>query len=78
MKDTVFIQANDRQMLGARIAAYSFRRNSRRPHRFDVRIMSLDDFPRLKRAGQSILRGGYVRTWDPDDLQSFRDRKSVV
>lgn len=71
MKDTVFIQANARQMLGARIAAYSFKRNSRTPNSFDVRIMTLEDFPRLKRQGQSVMRGGYVRPWDPDDLQSF-------
>ena len=71
MRDTVFIQANARQMLGARIAAYSFKRNSRRPHHFDLRIMTLEDFPRLKRKGQSILRGGHVRPWDPEDLQSF-------
>ena len=71
MRNTVFIQANSRQMLGARIAAYSYHANSRRPRSFDVRIMTLDDFPRLKQRGQSILRGGHVRQWDPDDLQSF-------
>lgn len=71
MKDTVFIQANPRQMLGARIAACSYRANSRRPHSFDVRIMTLDDFPPLKARDQSILRAGHVRAWDPDDLQSF-------
>ena len=71
MISTVFIQANPRQMLGARISAYSYKRNSRSPHSFDVRIMTLDDFPRLKQSGQSILRAGHVRAWDPDDLQSF-------
>jgi hypothetical protein len=71
VKDTVFIQANARQMLGARIAAYSFQAHSRRPNSFDVRIMTLDDFPRLKQPGQSLLRAGHVRDWDPDDLQSF-------
>lgn len=71
MKPTVFIQANDRQMLGARISAYSYRRASRSPDRFEVRIMSVRDFPRLVRPGQSILRGGHIRDWDPDDLQSF-------
>jgi hypothetical protein len=71
VKDTVFIQANARQMLGARIAAYSFQAHSRRSNSFDVRIMTLDDFPRLKQPGQSLLRAGHVRDWDPDDLQSF-------
>lgn len=71
MKPTVFIQANARQMLGARISAYSYKRNSRSPESFDVRIMTIEDFPRLKQPGQSILRGGHIREWDPDDLQSF-------
>jgi hypothetical protein len=71
VKPAVFIQANQRQMLGARISAYSYQRNSRRPDSFDVRIVTLDDFPRLLEQGQSILRGGHIRDWDPDDLQSF-------
>ena len=71
MTNTVFIQANPRQMLGARISAYSYKRNSRSPRSFDVRIMTLDDFPRLKRPGQSLLRAGHIRAWNPDDLQSF-------
>jgi hypothetical protein len=71
VRPVVFIQANARQMLGARISAYSFRRNSRSPDRFDVQILSVDDFPQLALSGQSILRGGHVRAWDPDDLQSF-------
>lgn len=71
MKPTVFIQANDRQYLGARISAYSYRRNARDPDSFDVRILHTRDFPRLMNANQSILRGGQVRQWDPDDLQSF-------
>jgi hypothetical protein len=71
VKPTVFVQANARQMLGARISAYSYKRNSRSSDSFDVRIMTIDDFPRLARSGQSILRGGHIRNWDPDDLQSF-------
>ena len=71
MKSTVFIQANDRQLLGAKISAHSYKRSSRRPDSFDVKIMRVQDFPRLMQPGQSILRGGHVRPWDPDDLQSF-------
>jgi hypothetical protein len=67
----VFIQANDRQMLGARISAYSYKRNSAAPDSFDVRIMDTRDFPRLMQTGQAILRNGFIRDWDPDDLQSF-------
>jgi hypothetical protein len=58
-------------MLGARISAFSYNRNARRPGSFDVRILDTSKFPRLNQPGQSILRGGHVRPWDPDDLQSF-------
>ena len=71
MKNTVFIQANDRQMLGARISAHSYRRNARVPGAFDVKILDIRDHPRLLQRGQTILRSGHIREWDPDDLQSF-------
>ena len=70
-RNTVFIQANARQMLGAKISAESFRKASKAPDSFDVAIMDAEDYPRLMRKGQSILRAGVVRQWDPDDLQSF-------
>lgn len=31
----------------------------------------MEDYPRLTRKGHSILRGGHIRQWHPDDLQSF-------
>jgi len=71
MKPTVFVHTNHRQLLGARISAYSYKRNSRRPDLFDVKILQIDDYPRLLEPGQSILRAGHVRAWNPDDLQSF-------
>lgn len=71
MKPTVFIQANARQMLGAKISAWSYKKASSRPDSFDVQIMDAAKWPRLMREGQSILRDGRIRAWDPDDLQSF-------
>ena len=71
MKPTVFIQANARQMLGAKISARSYKKASSRPDNFDVKIMDEAKWPRLMRDGQSILRDGHIRAWDPDDLQSF-------
>ena len=71
MTGTVFIQANARQMLGAKISAFSYKHQSASPDSFDVKIIAAEDFPRLMQPGQSILRGGHVRAWDPDDLQSF-------
>ncbi len=71
MKPTVFIQANGRQYLGAKISAHSFRRNARDPDSFDVRILHTREFPRLETPGQTYLRGGEIARWNPDDLQSF-------
>jgi hypothetical protein len=71
MAQTVFIQANARQMLGARISAYSYKRNAQKPDSFDVRILDIAEHPRLMKRGQTILRAGHVREWEPDDLQSF-------
>lgn len=71
MNPTVFIQANERQYLGAKISAHSYRRNARDPDSFDVRILHTRDFPRLCDGSQTYLRGGEVTRWNPDDLQSF-------
>ena len=71
MKPTVFIQANDRQYLGAKISAHSYKRNASDPDSFDVRILHTRDFPRLADPGRTYLRGGEVVRWDPNDLQSF-------
>lgn len=71
MKRAVFVQTNKKQLLGAKISAYSYKRNSKRPDSFEVHIMHAEDFPRLMHKGQSILRAGHIREWDPDDLQSF-------
>lgn len=68
---TVFIQANERQKLGAKISAHSYRRNARDGGSFDVRILDARDFPRLGDGSQTYLRGGELTRWDPDDLQSF-------
>jgi len=71
VKRAVFIQTNKKQLLGAKISAYSFKRNSKRPDSFQVHIMHAEDYPRLMQRGQSILRADIIRDWDPDDLQSF-------
>ena len=71
MKPAVFIQANERQYLGAKISAHSFRRNARDPDSFDVRILHTRDFPRLLDGSRTYLRAGEVKRWNPDDLQSF-------
>jgi hypothetical protein len=72
LKPTVFIQTNPRQRVGARVGAYSLRRNSANPQAFDVRIMDTTGYPFFQaREGRKYLRGGAVRRWWNEDLQSF-------
>lgn len=68
----VFIQANHKQYIGALIAEYAIRRNSKHNDKFDIRIMHYDDFPVFKaHEGQKFLRDGEWREWVRNDLQSF-------
>jgi hypothetical protein len=68
----VFIQTNDEQYLGALVAGYALKRNSRFAEKFGVEIMHRRDYPWLDaRIGQAFLRGAERRAWQRDDLQSF-------
>ena len=71
MKPVIFIHTNDKQMLGALVSAHSYRRNARDPEAFEVRILNASELPELQGRNRTFLRGGHVREWDPDDLQSF-------
>ncbi|TGD71122.1 hypothetical protein E4634_19970 [Mangrovimicrobium sediminis] len=72
MEKVVFIHTNERQWLGALVAAHSFRRNASDPDSFDIRFIHTRDHPWLAaREGQEFLRGGTTRVWRMDDLQSF-------
>ena len=68
----LFIQSNDEQYLGALVAGYAARRNSKTPDAFDVQIMHFKNYPWLhNRVGQKFLRGLEHRVWTDADLQSF-------
>jgi hypothetical protein len=68
----VFIQSNHKQSLGAVVAEYALRRNSRHNEKFAVRPMNASEFPSLQsREGQLYRRAGEWRPWVNDDLQSF-------
>ncbi len=72
MDHCVFIQTNHKQIVGALVAEYALRRNSRHNDKFDVRIINTKDYPFFReREGQLYLRDGVKRTWLNDDLQSF-------
>jgi hypothetical protein len=68
----VFIHTNSKQWLGALVAQYALRRNSKHNGNFAIQIISTQDYPFFKaREGQLYLRDGIQRRWLNDDLQSF-------
>jgi hypothetical protein len=72
VRPCVFIQVNEKQLVGALVAEYALKRNSKQPGAFDVRILHTRDYPFLReRDGQRFVRDGMMRTWRYDDLQSF-------
>jgi len=72
MDHCVFIQTNHKQYVGALVAEYSLKRNSKHADKFDVRIIHHKDYPFFwAKEGQRYLRDGARRTWLNDDLQSF-------
>jgi hypothetical protein len=72
MKPTVFIHTNERQRLGALVAAHALRRHSTHADAFEIRLLEAKDFGFLaEREGQPFLRGGVERIWKMNDLQSF-------
>jgi hypothetical protein len=71
-KPTVFIHTNPNQLLGAKVAEFSFQEMSPNRDKFEVKIINLVDYPHLtKRQGQTYLRKGQIVTWQNRDLQSF-------
>jgi hypothetical protein len=72
VKPTVFIHTNERQIIGALVAEYALKRNSRSPDAFSTRIIETKHFPFLAaKEGQPFRRDGIIRIWRNDDLQSF-------
>lgn len=72
MKNTVFIHTNEKQMVGAIVSEHSFKRNSKNPDAFDVKIIRREDFKFFDDfEGKKFLRAGTWRVWKNSDLQSF-------
>lgn len=68
----VFIHTNHKQVVGAKVAAYSMKRNSSHADQFNVKIIHTENYPWLREYdGKSYLRDGTQRVWMYDDLQSF-------
>lgn len=78
-KPTVFVHTNDQQMLGALLAAHSFRKHSPHADRFEVKLLRLEETPHLnRREGRTYLRMGKQATWHNHDLQSFSPLRRMV
>ncbi len=76
MDHCVFIHTNHKQIVGALVAEYALRRNSRHSRQFDVRIIHTKDYPFLReKEGQLYLRDGVKRGWLMNDLQSFTPQR---
>lgn len=72
MKNTLFIQANTKQMVGALLAKFAAERLRKDPSAFDVRIMNVEEVPEFKEfAWAGFKRGEETRVQNPNDLQSF-------
>ena len=72
MQHCVFIHTNHKQLVGAKVAEYAMRRNSKHNDKFDIRIIDNNDyrwFAELE--GKLYLRDGDKRVWLNEDLQSF-------
>ncbi len=72
MKPTVFIHTNHKQIAGAIVAAHALKRASATPDAFDVKIIDINDHSYFSEYdGRNYLRGGEMRPWLFEDLQSF-------
>lgn len=79
MQPIVFIHTNDKQLLGARLAAYALKARSAQPDDFEVRLLRLEETPHLyRREGQRYLRKGRQAIWRNDDLQSFSPLRRMI
>jgi hypothetical protein len=78
-RPVVYVHTNEQQILGAHLAAFSVKRYSRAPERFDVKLLRLEQTPHLyRREGQTYRRAGKLATWHNADLQSFSPLRRMV
>ncbi|MEN9390370.1 MAG: hypothetical protein RLZZ283_470 [Candidatus Parcubacteria bacterium] len=73
MNRGIFIQADDKQLLGAKVAKYAIETRGRaRENNIPVTIMHVEDMPDyMVHVGMKYKRGNETRTHDPKDLQFF-------
>ena len=67
----VFIQSNNKQLIGAKLAKFAIESLSN--DNIEVQIINCDDDPvYVSLDGKFYLRKGINTRWDKNDLQSFR------
>jgi len=73
MERAVFIQANKKQLLGAKIAKFAMETHGgAKKHSIPVHIMNVEEYPwYMEHVGETYARGPEVRTHTPKDLQFF-------
>src|SRR4029079_16775838 len=72
MKPCIFIHTNEKQIVGALVSQFSFRRFAAHPDAFEVRLIRTEDCPFItSHDGRTYLRDGLHRQWRSEDLQSF-------
>lgn len=68
----VFIQTNNKQLLGALLAKYAIQKNLRGKRSVAIDLINVDNLDIFKRFhGKEYLRKGKARKYDSNDLQSF-------
>lgn len=76
---TVFICTNVSQRIGALVAQYALKKNSKTPDDFRTVLLENKDFDFLAaKHGERYLRQGRTACWDNTDLQSFTPLRFIV
>lgn len=71
--NTLFIHTNHKQLLGAKLAKYSFEKEAASGRSFDVQLIIAEDLPEMQQfvGKQYHPNPGELRTYTFDNLQSF-------
>jgi hypothetical protein len=70
--NTVFIQANNKQLLGAKLAKHAIESKLKDKNSVKIEILNVDENTLFKSfIGKTYLRNGKEITYNPNDLQSF-------
>ncbi|MDO8565347.1 MAG: hypothetical protein Q7R67_01885 [bacterium] len=70
--NTLFIQADEQQLLGAKVAKFAVEKHLNNKSSVDIKILNVSTMPIfLNLVGKTYLRNGRILTYTLDDLQAF-------